>query len=940
MQSRKPFRLSSRHCSILECLLPWLIGGGVLACFFVLVLGNYSIKAYSDCHNWLVFARDFTHEITHSRWPWGFPLFLRGVLSLVGPYWVYLANLPVMLLLFVLASCAGLLFRNDGALRVPAVWAFLSVWSVVFATDANSFLHYLNPYRDPLSYVLLIASMVVFVRALASAVPRRRGWGVAGAGALLGLACSVREPSILMAAPMALYGFLAWRAGRRAVSNATSPESASPPFPFWATVFAFIAGMTVALIPLLVQTYLTTRQMILPPQASLESTVVPGADFTIGTFRFVMGKAWSYYTISQPWLLLLAAAGLVAAIVRRERFILALVAPAAAMYILFYGFYWSFVFRYFYVVLLFFALLGGYALTTLLGAIARIPRLGRALAWLVLAAAAWASGAIILDACPHGLKHQVPEARAMTKEWLAACPADTSVIYADRTLCEWLDWFTPWPSDALPVGPVPGQSPTAAIREALAPRLERGDTLLAACWGEPGGRGSLNATYLRRAYDRIPVTTLDLSPHHAHEYAQGPVTIYRIQPFSARRIALDWTIPAAGPRGPAYWYMLDTGEWLPEEETEPATATVTVDGTPLPHPIPHGGAWIGEAVSDVPSDSPRTVSAAVESSHPLPREMLLATGALDDPILLDFRCRAPFDHLWRWSGDVTLPTPEGAYGTIVFGTANVVIPVPHPALAGALLEWEMLVTDRIPGSPVVRVPVSVWEGDRLLASAELPANRTLVHFVSILPPDPDRDVRTLRLVVEPQPNCAYPGAPDVVAEIYHATLHRTPVDWPICLDGETPENDYRLLSGFHPAEGHGSSAYRWTSGPAEIAIALPDAPLPADAAPTLRIDWSAESVPEDIPDAGTLRVSWDGTPIDGQVVPDPDIPERLVWQAQLPPSFLSREVAHRLTLDAPAWRPANYGSRDRRTLGIRIFRVALTPERPSPPQVASEPFQD
>ncbi len=920
MQSDSP---SSRIPALLSRLLPWAIGGGVLVCFLVLVLGSYTVKAHSDCHNWLIFARDFGREFTHSRWPWGFPLYLRGVLSLAGPYWVYLANLPVLLVLFAVASAASLLFRRDGALRVPALWAVLSTWIVVLSTDARSFVRYLNPYRDPLSYVLLLASVAVFVRSLAAAAPRRRGWGVVLSGVLLGLACSVREPSILMAGPMALYGILAWRAGRRRPAAPAPGAIPDRPFPFWTTVLAFAAGMAVALVPLLVQTYLTTHQMLVPPQASLESSVVPGAHLKAEVFRQVGGDAWAHFVCYEPVLLILAAAGLLVAAVRRDRFALAIVAPAAAVYFLFYSFYWTFVVRYFYVTLLLLALLAGHALATLVAALSRLPRHGRLVAWLLLAAAAAASGSKILAERARGPGHQVPEARAMATRWRAACPADTSVVYADRALCEWLDWFTPWPSAPLPAWPAPGETPPAALRQALEPRLARGETLVSANWGTPGNHGSFDLPYLRRTFDLLPFDSFDTTPYHAGNYVYGTVTLSRIAPWSTNRVSLDWPIPAAGPHGSAYWYMLDAGEWPPDADGTPASpATVTVDGTPLPRPIPHGGAWVDGAIpaDGAPADAPRTVPAVIEAAHPLPRDMILATGSLDTPMPLDFRRRAPFDHLWRWSGDVIPSGSAGEYATVVTGTADFLLPVPHPALAGAVVEWEILSSDKAPG---VRVPVSVWEGDRRLASAEIPADRLIVRLGMLLPRDPDRDVRTLRLVVEPQPHPLYPEAAPLCVEIYQAILHRTPADWSIRLDVAERGNEYLCLSGFHPAEGRGESAYRWTSGPAEIAVYLPDTPPPAGVPVNLRLLWSAENIPSEVPGAGTLRVSWAGTPLDGQIAPAPDAPGLLLWQAPVPPALLSADTAHRITLDAPVWRPSDYGSRDSRTLGVRLFRITL-----------------
>ena len=111
---------AQRH-PVLTALLPWAIGGTVLGCFLWLASGNYYVRAFSDCINWLSYARDLGHEFTHSRWPYGFPLFLRGVMALVGPYWVFLANLPVMLALFAVVSWVGTLInrQNTAAGRPP-----------------------------------------------------------------------------------------------------------------------------------------------------------------------------------------------------------------------------------------------------------------------------------------------------------------------------------------------------------------------------------------------------------------------------------------------------------------------------------------------------------------------------------------------------------------------------------------------------------------------------------------------------------------------------------------------------------------------------------------------------------------------------------------------------------------------------------------------------
>ncbi|MBP7275362.1 MAG: hypothetical protein KBA51_04080, partial [Kiritimatiellae bacterium] len=330
----------------LEPALPALIVLAGLACFLRLVQTSYFIRAYSDSFNWLQFARHFGRELTQSRWPYAFPLFLRGVLDGVGPYYVFLVNLPVLLVLFGLIASLGRFFhepgRRDGP---PKSWAYLSVWVLVLAVDAVNFTRYINPYRDPLSYVLLFASM----GALVFSLRRRRSAGVFLAGAILGLATSVREPSMLMILPFGLYGLWSWRASRGEL-------------PLVRSVLAFVFGLILALIPLAAQTYATTRQVLLPPQSSIEQQLIPGAHLNWACFSEVAGKAGIYYWNTHPWLLILAVVGVFVAIRRRQPLVLALLLPAAGIYAIFYSFYWTFVTRYFYMVALCLALVAGYGL--------------------------------------------------------------------------------------------------------------------------------------------------------------------------------------------------------------------------------------------------------------------------------------------------------------------------------------------------------------------------------------------------------------------------------------------------------------------------------------------------------------------------------------------------------------------------------------------------
>ena len=882
-----------------ERALAWAVGGAVLACFFALAVQGYFIRAYSDCYNWLGFARNFGQEFTRSRWPYGFALFLRGALAVVGPYYVFLANLPVMVALFAVTAWIGTGMRRDdaagrGGAALPPGWAFLAVWIPVLAADAGSFTRYLNPYRDPLSYVLVMLSAALFVRSLAKGRPG----GAAASGAVLGLASSVREPSILMVVPFVAYGLWTWAGAKDRI----------PPVK---TAAAFALGFLAAMVPFLVQTYLTTHQLLLPPQASLEAQVVPGVRFTAATFARTGRFAWTHYVRHEPWLLLLAAAGTAAAVRRRNRLVLALALPAAAAYAAFYTFYWTFVVRYYYVAVLFLALAAGYGVQSFLAWLCgRWPRRGRLAGWLLLAAAACAAGGRLLACRPDGPVHQVPQAKAFAEALAGTCP-DAAVVYADRFLCEWIDWFMPYASQPLPASGSAGGERSAGLRNGLGPRLERGETLYSAVCGGAAGTEVPDVPFLRRAFDRIPAASLDAEPFRAGDYARGTVWFHRIRPWSGHRTELAWPAPC----GERYWYMLDTGDPL---EGEPRAIAVTVDGVRQPATLVHGGAQVGEGLPrECGEGEPGT--AVAESDGRLPREMAVAAGRLDDPIPLDFRMYGPFDHFRRLRGDVR-PGRDWHWGAWILSRAEIAVPVPWPDRGGVLLECDLLSSHKTPGQVL---EVGAYEGPRRLAGVRVPADRLLAKLLVPLPDDPERAVRTVRLEIE---NGALPEGtePDIdrpCIELYQVLVHRRPAAYPveIRLDGRT--DSIHALSGFHPAEGRGSGAYRWTEGAAEVAVYAPEGSGGRDVG--LRIVYSTAAVPAEVNGDGRIRVLWDGAEIAGRTDRTDGGAASFAWSGTLPADRVGTEAPHRLRVEVPAWRPADYGSGDRRTLGVQLRRIGL-----------------
>lgn len=871
----------------LERVLPWLIGGIGLVCFLRLVQTSYFIRAYSDSYNWLDFARNFSREFTQSRWPYGFPLFLRAVLEVAGPYYVYLVNLPVMLVLFGLSAWFSRFWRS----AVPASWAFLSVWVVVLAADAIHFTRYINPYRDPLSYVLLLVAMIILVVSLS----RRRVLGLLGAGAVLGLATSVREPSILMIVPFGLHGVWVWREARGTL-------------PFWRSVLAFLLGVGVALIPLVWQTYATTQQILLPPQSAIETQVIPGAHFNWATLSSVGGMAWDYYVKNDLWLLILAGAGLLTAIRRRQPLLLTLILPAAIVYALFYSFYWTFFSRYFYVVVLFLVLMAGYGIHAGLEAlVAWRPGVGRRLGWGVLTLMALVSGARVLDMEVKAPLHQVPQAQAMVRELAAVLP-ENAVVFAPRHLCEWLDWFMPCQSYALPLPHDPRDSVPVQLLGHVESLLTSNVPLFTAYWPYKG-MPQANTVPLRRLYDLEPVASFDPSVYHAKEYAAPPVHIFRIRPWRHRRVQVEWTTPPDVP----YWFQLDMG-YVQEVNATNASVTLTLNGEPYSRPITQEGAFVGGWARRVAAAGASGV-AVLESEQLLPGEVRMAAGTLDEPMELNMGFFSPFDYRSRWSGEV-IPATAAHNVPQVTGTAEFELPVPLPGTRRVVMEWRIVGARLQPGEAR---RIAFYEDERRLATAEIPMDRNGHSAIVPLPFDPARETRRIRIVLEDQAETnGTAWQPPAVPEIYRVLLHRPADEYPLRVQMGSEADSLHIVSGFSRREGRGAGAYRWTTGRAEMSFDLPI----AEGELLLRIGYSTESIPVEV-ETGPVEVRWNGQELSGEEKWEAPDSRNGIWEGCVPATRVNVEQANRLDWSTPTWTPAAFGAGDTRRLGVKLRWVEI-----------------
>jgi amino acid permease len=130
----------------------------VLIAFAVFLLSTYSLKAYSDPGKWYVFGKNFVADVGSRNLAYGFPFVVWIATGVVGKYAAFLVNVPILMgLLVVLYFFSKEHFISSGSQKGASAQLCGAVTILLFLFVGKSMLHYLsNPYRDPLSCVLMI----------------------------------------------------------------------------------------------------------------------------------------------------------------------------------------------------------------------------------------------------------------------------------------------------------------------------------------------------------------------------------------------------------------------------------------------------------------------------------------------------------------------------------------------------------------------------------------------------------------------------------------------------------------------------------------------------------------------------------------------------------------------------------------------------------------
>ena len=396
---------------------------GILAIVFLYYLsGNYYIKAYSDPFVWITVAKNLNAGGYLVKMPLAYALYLRAVMTLAGPVFVFLANLPIIIisiiLLLRLAFYAGTANHNKSYAYLLAA----TTLACLFNIDPNIFTLILNPYRDPLSYLFILLSASLFLRYNQN--PRHAKTILILAAICTGLAFCVKEPSILFVFPLAIYGYCSWYYDRK--------------IKFWPTVILFTIVLTLSVTPIFIQSYLKVGHGFLPPQSAAEKEYFPGIHFELEVLYRGLYRSLLYYWSNGGIVGIIGfVLGIYHAITSRNRIILCLFIPTVAAFYLLYSIYWSFVPRYFFIVTLFATPITAYGLlqtVTYLADFLHRPALRSKLqAALPTILAISAIYSFLANNQPYRT-FQIPQALALRAATLHLIPTNATV-FAAKPLC-------------------------------------------------------------------------------------------------------------------------------------------------------------------------------------------------------------------------------------------------------------------------------------------------------------------------------------------------------------------------------------------------------------------------------------------------------------------------------------------------------------------------
>jgi len=852
--------------------------------------------------NYLSDARRLPEVLSTTRWPIGYLAFLYLLLPILGPYYIFLSNLPLLAGIAVLVARLAQPAAEEHLSRAQAPFAGVIALAFVLAYQPQLLLQMANPYRDPLSHLLLLASALALIEFL-----RRQSTRVGliiASGLLAGLSYSVREPAVL-ATPFFALATLCY--GRRHGLR----------IPLWKLGVLFAAAFALGSVPYLLQTYLRTRQFLVPAEAAVAGRI-PGMH--LGGFRETFSKALGRFVgqATPPALFFLLLAAL-SAICRRSVLTLALILPAFVTYFLFYSFYWTYVPRYFFTAVLLAAPLVGAGACVAARALSRIPGLARldtpVVAFLASASCVFA-GWRMATAPAWGPRFLLSHARRLSASVNHAI-APGSLLLAPRNLCEVASWFTH--AESFPLSAFlcePDRHPDEAARAHVDERIAKGQEVYIVAHVGPGQRdldyeAAARLFSLKRSF-ALGTEDYPLSPAGT----DGELQVYSVEAWSRTRS----TCQLDGFEEPEAILRVDAGPlrrgWPPRESTR-----LLLNGKPLDDALRDGANYYLIRRSE----SPPPYRLILESDRPVSDSLAASFLFSREPIVLDFDVRADPSH----AGFLTagfLPATPLRPGPVLLREGCLELPFLWPGADVVFAELGVCGT-RLDPNTTIRLEM---EADDLApVSATVPKDRVF-HAVAVALPSPRAGaVIPLRLRAEDLAPAS--GRPPAGLEFDHARIEPVFLASERAIDVGTSGDEPFIQSGFYRREQMPSSetTFRWTTSGAEVRLFLraPRSDL------LLSLRCCSKFRPANAPAAMALQFNHEPVPL--TAISEPDDEGWTTFSARVPASLL-HPTGNAVQILCNGWAPP---TADQRVLGVMIDRIELRPLPPDTPPASQHEAQ-
>lgn len=877
-----------------------------------LFLRHY-VQDYSDPVGFVRRAIAWSEQGDHSDRAPLYPIILYGLMMLMGRDWVFISNLPFVLLMFGLLAALTARVSRDGrgesGCRSWALLAGLFACCLFFSVRRYALLQLINPYREVPAFSGLLLAVVLCRRGWRT----RRNWLLLLAGLVLGATTSIRETSLLLIIPLGL-----WLLGEMVADRRFRPVLLS----------SLIAGLVIGLLPLLHKNYTYSGRALVPAySAGRVQTYEVTGDWDIP----VPGMSLRHFSGVAPFAVrrtrqdygyagvLAFIFGIGLAVKRRNRSVLLLILPSFLLYFIFYSFYRIYMRRYVMSGELFGVIIMAYGAAGGLELLSRVLKRWWNYAPAVLRVAA-ASGMIIWTGAEVLPRLSPDDGR--TKVWHLATLREElrekiqspAFFLGHRHFCYRLAWLLEEDFFEYTLHFHQDRTVYGSLDERLRSQgeytvskfstgnyyIDESDFTLAANW-----------------LQRVPVLNFRELSVPFERYGR-PLAgfIYQVRPWSETRVELK----AETPRPDPALLMLDLkrpwdypGRTFLFGREFPGGETIDLENT----------VQFLELRGDPGGEFFRFI---IESDRGLPPEPYWRLIGLNEEIRLSFGMGA--DH-WAWNfasedlyPNATIRRDSGQLydrGTLrlpSFADAG------HEVLAELRFEFIQEHPHWLSRRHYLEVEAGEWSG-----RWALPPRRQQKRVVVPLGPGRDRlsivpvTLRTTLPSPETQHTREFRNLcpRDGFVKLYDARLFawRPPESYPLETDLGAPEDGFFSPVGFFGRERSGSHTGRWSSERGVLRLRPPPSERP------LRLTWRVLPLR---PDQDRIRPVFT---VNEYTLPEDEIrlemsPSIWTYQAELPPGVLKPGEWNRIQVEAPTWSPADtIGSRDTRRLGVFVESITI-----------------